>query len=341
MRRLLQLGVALVVAGLFAGGLAVFFVPGPKGPSDTIEVLIRPGTPADSIAHELAERGVIRSPRLFLLAAELLGKTDQLKAGYYSFRAGSTVLEVVRTLASGKSRWVKVTVPEGLRSWEIASLLQRKIGVDSARFVRLVQSDSLVRALGCEGPSLEGYLFPETYYFAWGTPEEVVIRAMVRQCFAALDSSIRVRADSLGLSLHQVLTLASLIEGEAKVDSERVLISAVYHNRLRKGMKLEADPTVQYILGGKPRRLLKKDLEIPSPYNTYLHRGLPPGPVNNPGRRAIWAAVHPAKVDYLFFVANGEGGHYFGRTLAEHLRNKRHLDRLRRELAKRRRNRDR
>lgn len=331
-------GLGVVVLAGAVGVVGLLLAPGPGSRIDPpVTIQIPAGASADSIAALLYHRGVVRHPSLFLLAARVLGKQDKLRAGLYELSPRLSCYRVVHVLAAGKQKLVKVTIPEGLRSWEIASLLSRRIGIDSTRFIELVQDSSLVAELAPEAPSLEGYLFPETYYFAWKTPEEEVIRTMVQHCYAALDDSIRARADSLGLTLHQVLTLASLIEGEAKIDSERALVSAVYHNRLRRGMRLEADPTVQYLLGGRPRRLLQKDLEIESPYNTYRHAGLPPGPVNSPGRKSILAALHPADVDYLFFVADGNGGHHFSRTLTEHVRYKAKLDKLRRELARKQR----
>jgi len=328
-------GLLLVLALVGGAGLYLLFGPGPEPASpDGTVVFIRRGLPADSIAILLRRSGVVRSAKQFLLASRLLGKTDELKWGRYRFPPRVSCSQAVYALAEGKVEAVKVTIPEGWRSWEIAALLRDRVGADSARFIHLVHSDSLRKTFGIEGPSLEGYLFPDTYYLAWGMPEEEIIRTLVRRCLAALDSSIRARADSTNLTLHQLLTLASLVEGEAKVDSERAMVAAVYLNRLRKGMRLEACPTIQYLLGGPPRRLLKKDLEIESPYNTYLHPGLPPGPVNNPGLKSVSAVLHPAPVDYLFLVARGDGGHYFSRTFAEHVRQRRQLDRLRREMGR-------
>ncbi|MBC7187662.1 MAG: endolytic transglycosylase MltG, partial [Calditrichaeota bacterium] len=190
----------------------------------------------------------------------------------------------------------------------------------------------LLRELGVSAPSLEGYLYPSTYQFYWGVAPEVVIRTMVKEFWRQMGDSVQACAQAMGMTLHQVVTLASIIEGEAMLAEERALISAVYHNRLRLRMPLQADPTIQYLVPGRGRRLLKKDLAIDSPYNTYLYPGLPPGPVNNPGMASIVAALHPAPVDYLYFVARGDGGHVFSRTLREHLRAKERFDQVRRQL---------
>ncbi len=184
-------------------------------------------------------------------------------------------------------------------------------------------------ALGVNAASLEGYLYPNTYSFFWGVSPREIIRTMVQEFYHHVGDSLRQRAAALGLTVHQALTLASIIEGEAVVDSERALIAAVYHNRLRQGILLQADPTIQYIVPGPPRRLRNRDLEIASPYNTYRYPGLPPGPVNNPGLVSIRAALYPAPVNYLYFVARGDGSHVFSRTLEEHLRAKRDFDRVR------------
>jgi UPF0755 protein len=191
--------------------------------------------------------------------------------------------------------------------------------------------------MGVQANSLEGYLYPDTYFFTYGVQAPEVLRTLVGHFWKVYNDSLKARTEELGWTVHQVVTLASIVEGEARVDSERALISAVYHNRLKRGMLLQASPTVQFLLPDGPRRLLKRDLEIDSPYNTYRYPGLPPGPINNPGRKSLLAALWPAPVRYLYFVANGDGTHTFSYTLAQHLRAKRKLDRIRREYYRNRR----
>jgi UPF0755 protein len=211
-------------------------------------------------------------------------------------------------------------VREGLRSRTQARILARAIGVDSARYVALVHDEGFARSLGIDSPSLEGYLLPETYLFSWQTDEREVIRRQVAQFKRVYNDSLQARARILGWTMNKVVTMASIVEGEAVLAEERPIISGVYHNRLRKGMRLEADPTIQFILGDGPRRVLYTDLKRDDPYNTYLYAGLPPGPINNPGKSAILAALYPAPHNYLYFVANGEGGHWFSSNYNDHLR---------------------
>ena len=211
---------------------------------------------------------------------------------------------------------------------QIAGVLQKAIEIDSARFVTLAQNPGFFGKLGVHAPSLEGYLFPDTYRFYWQTPEEKILETMVKRFHQVFADSLKQRATQLRMSVHQVLTLASIIEKEAQVPLERPLISGVFHRRLKLGMPLQADPTVIYALGGRKRRLSKADTRVNSPYNTYLHRGLPPGPICNPGRDSILAALYPVKVDYLYFVAKGDGTHIFTKSLNSHINAKNRIRRM-------------
>jgi UPF0755 protein len=292
------------------------------------------GTPFSEIGVRLKEAGIIEDPRIFEIVARVKGVAHQLRAGKYAFPERASYHDVVKILAEGRAEFVRVTIPEGLTIRQIAALLSEKIGLDSARFVQQANDTSFIRKLGLPDPSLEGYLFPETYNFHFTTTEEQALRALVQQFHNHITDSIRARVEESGLSLREVVTLASIIEGEAILDSERTIISAVYHNRLRRGMLLQADPTIQYIIPDRPRRLLKRDLEIDSPYNTYLYPGLPPGPINNPGWKSIEAALYPDTVDFLYFVARGDGSHAFSRTMSQHLKAKGDFDKIRRRVAR-------
>ena len=273
------------------------------------------------VVDSLQNAGVIRSPFLFSLAGRFLGYTKRIQIGKYRFHSGMSNREILLDLRFGTTvEYVRVIVPEGLKAKTIASLFARDVGIDSVKFMNLVNDSSLARRLNVNTKSLEGFLMPRTYTFYWQTDEEEIIKEMVDQFSRVFNDSLKTRTRTLGLTINQVLTLASIVEGESAIDSERSLISGVYYNRLKKGMRLQADPTVQYIIGNGPRRLKKSDLRIGSPFNTYLHSGLPPGPVNNPGRSAILAALYPQKSKFLYFVANGEGGHRFSRTYTEHRR---------------------
>jgi len=208
----------------------------------------------------------------------------------------------------------------------VASILSERLSVDSSAVVSLAADSGLLATLDI--PSLEGYLFPETYFFPWGTHALEAVSEMVAM-YRTMTDTVWPRELPLGLTRAGVIKLASIIEAETKVDSERVLVASVYSNRLRADIKLDADPTVIYGLGGIDRPLLKKDIEKDSPYNTYLHKGLPPTPINSPGLASIEAALHPQETDYLYFVADNSGGHRFSRTNAEHNRARQEIRRAR------------
>jgi UPF0755 protein len=303
--------------------LLVLTIYGPPCPSpslgqETVVVLDR-GLGVRAIAGRLKEAKVISSPGQFLFLSKLLGVEDQLQAGKYSFAPGTRPLDVLSRLTRGQATAQMVTIPEGLTIRQMARLLQTESGMDAERFIGLANDPHVCREHGVEASSLEGYLFPDTYGLYWGIPAREIIALLVSRFQHAWDDSMARRAGELGMSLHQVITLASMIEEEVMANEERPIISAVYHNRLKKRMLLQCDPTVIYALGGKTTPLTRRDLKVDSPYNTYRHRDLPPGPISNPGKRSIMAALYPAKVDYLYFVARGDGSHHFSHTHREHV----------------------
>jgi UPF0755 protein len=229
-------------------------------------------------------------------------------------------------LARGAAVSRKFTVPEGLTIPEIAALAAERLGVPEDTVLRAANDASAATAfIGYPVRSFEGFLRPETYMLPVETRGPELVRIMAEAFKAGWDPAWTRQLDSLGLTQLQLVTLASIVEGEARADDERETIAGVYLNRLRIGMALQADPTVQYALslatGKRKPRLYEKDYQFPSPYNTYLHPGLPPGPVNSPGRRSLEASLHPAPVPYLYFVAGPDGRHLFAKTYAEHLRN--------------------
>ena len=297
-----------------------------------VKVTIERGITPEEIAGLLKKKNVIRSKQTFLWGAKFLGVTRKLQAGEYSFHGRVNNYIILKKLSEGKIITKKVTFPEGIRATRIASILQRDLKVDSTRFMQLVTNSSFCHSLGINASTLEGYLYPDTYCFDLNPSPEEVIEKMVSRFHEIFNDSLKERTKQLGMSVHQVVTLASIVEGEAVLDSERTTIAALYLNRLRKKMLLQADPTIQYIIKDGPRRLLKTDLKIKSPYNTYIHPGLPPGPVNNPGRASILAVLYPAHVDYLYMVANGDGSHTFSKTIREHLRAKHRFDMIRKEV---------
>jgi UPF0755 protein len=264
-----------------------------------------------------------------LLADKILKWGKSLKAGKYVLPAGTSTLDLYKLFRSGKAVQLRVTLPEGKTIEDYAAIVQHRLDIDSAAFVELAHDSAFVGQLKVPAKNLEGYLYPNTYSFAWGVSAPEIIRTIVQEFHRQVNGSLRQRAAAMNMTLHQALTLASIIEGEAVVDSERTMISAVYHNRLRQGILLQADPTIQYLVPGPPRRLLNRHLDIDSPYNTYRYAGLPPGPVNNPGLASIRAALYPANVNYIYFVARGDGSHTFSYTLEQHLRAKQEFDKVR------------
>lgn len=270
------------------------------------------------VAGTLERAGVIRSPLGFVLLAALRGSARSLKAGEYEIPQHATTLLILSLLEEGKVKKHMVRFPEGGTVEELARLLEAE-GLAKAEEVRgLAGYPSFLRSLGIEAESLEGYLFPDTYRFIKGMTTEEMLARMVLRLREQLTPDILARAEARGLTLHQLLTLASIIEKEAVVPQEQPLISAVFWNRLRRAMPLQADPTVQYAVGKDRRALSRADLQVLSPFNTYRFPGLPPAPIASPGKAAILAAIEPAKAPYLYFVSTGGDRHHFSVTLEEH-----------------------
>lgn len=293
-----------------------FFAP-PDREGNRHLIFIPPGASFRWVAFRLEEEGVIRDADNFYLLARLKGAVKEVKAGEYEFTTSMTPLEVLSMLVEGKTKEYTVTIPEGYNLKQIASLLEAKNLVDREEFLHLARDRDFIRSLGLEGDSLEGYLFPDTYRFNRLMGPEGIIRKMVA-AFRRAYRKVEGDAKKMGLTMREVVTLASIIEKEAILEEEKPLISAVFHNRLQRGLKLQSDPTVIYGLPSFDGDLRKDDLRYPSPYNTYVVKGLPPGPISNPGLSSLIAAVRPAPVDYLYFVSKNDGSHYFSRTLKDH-----------------------
>lgn len=308
----------LVLVFIHVAGL--YYTDNSDPASRRVEIKVLPGATLKEVQAQLLETGVISRPRLFRWAAYVTRRERKIQAGRYLFVKGESISTILFRLASGAVDYTRVVVPEGLMLAEIAAILQTEAEIDSSTFVELTRDSLVLARYGVEAPSLEGYLFPDTYLFRWPIATDTVIERMMHRFKEVFTDEVRARADSVGLSKNETVTLASIIQAEAVYDSEMPHISAVYHNRLRRGWRLEADPTVAYALGGVRRRLYYKDLRAASPYNTYRVQGLPPGPICSPGRAAILAAVQPRKgCEDLYFVADGTGRHYFSKTLRAHL----------------------
>ncbi len=327
--------VLLVIAALAV--LADLFLPaGPFPSSERRAILVERGETLNQVAAELKRVGILRRTFGFQVLARLMRLDRSIKAGQYAFRVGITVPSLLEALARGMHGLNLVTIPEGLTAREIDLLLSAHLGVPAASFDSLARSRPFLDSLGVDAPTIEGYLAPDTYEVLPGTPPEVVFRTMAGHTRDVLRAAAAGR-DSLplGMSLFRVLTLASIVESEAQADDERPRIARVYLNRLARGMPLQADPTVAYALGMNPRsRLAVRQLRHPSPYNTYLRVGLPPGPIANPGAKSIHAVVDAGPLTReLFFVANGSGRHMFAATYEQHLANIREALKLRAEAA--------
>ena len=290
----------------------------PEGPP--LRVTVPRGSTLAAVADSLAARGIVDSGEDFRKYARSQDADTRLKPGIYEFRRGDAWSGIVEKLVEGDVVKVRVVVPEGFRVRQIADRLAAATGQPADTVYHRLVEDGVARKYGVPGPNLEGYLYPATYTYPLGTPLETMVRDMVRAYKAAWTPAMRQRAQALGMDERQVVTLASIVEAEAKDWSERPTIAAVYHNRLKRGMRLEADPTVQYALAERRARLLFRDIDAvaENPYNTYRNKGLPPGPIGSPSKGAIEAALNPAAVDYLFFVARPNGTHVFTRTFAEH-----------------------
>jgi UPF0755 protein len=284
-------------------------------------VTVSKGLTFTQVMDSLESAGVIRSRLLFNAAGRMLGLTTRMQIGRYRFAGGMSNKAILEDLRTGASiELITVTFPEGMRTSRYAAILAKEIGIDSSRFARLADDIDLAQHLGLPARSASGFLLPNTYKFYWQTDEEEIVGMLVKEFQTFFNDSLQAAARKRGMSISEIVTMASIIEAETSIDSERAVVAGVYYNRLKKRMRLEADPTVQFIIDDGPRRLRYSDLQRPSPYNTYLNYGLPPGPINNPGKASILAAVFPQDHKYLFFVANGRGGHTFSTTFDEHRR---------------------
>jgi UPF0755 protein len=283
------------------------------------EIEVTEGMSFRAITKALQKEGIIRYRGYFQIIGRIQGLSRKVRTGFYGLNTNMSLWEVLDILRKGRIIEYEVVVPEGYNLYQIGWILAKTPLIrEPHEFIDLVKNKNYVHSLGVQADTLEGYLFPDTYFLPKGTRLEDIPKKMVQRYKAVFGEGYRERAQSIGMSEHQVLTLASIIEKEAKVASERKLISAVYHNRLKKGMRLQADPTAVYGTKAWITQVTKEDLKRRSPYNTYLHRGLPPGPIANPGEGSILAALYPEDVDYLFFVAQGDGSHYFSTDFGSH-----------------------
>ncbi|HYM21039.1 MAG TPA: endolytic transglycosylase MltG [Candidatus Kapabacteria bacterium] len=320
MKKLSAIVALAAVIGL-AVVLASLFWKNPANGTGEVVIFVPKGASLSSVTDSLAKHDLIRSKLLFKLAARFEGASSALQPGNYRMNYGLSNIDILtRLLGTEFAIIFEATFPEGSTIRKVASIAKEKLGLDSAMIVRLSHDTAFLHSIGApnEAMTAEGFLFPDTYrFYLMMTPKELLVRMLARFKEVINDSMLAEGALE-ELSPYEVLTLASIIEAEAKRSDERDTIAGVYLNRIQMGMKLDADPTVQYGLG-LTRPITHDDLLKDNPYNTYLNEGLPPGPINNPGKAAILAALHPAHHNKIYFVArrDGSGGHYFSRTAAE------------------------
>ncbi len=314
MTRSMRAAVLLTVAGALALAVSCGARHGPMQ-----KVTIPKGVPFRVTAESLAAHGLVRNARLFRVYAKLRGRDRLIRYGTYMLSPGASWNEVLEDLRRGKGIVHTVTIPEGYDLSQIIPLLATELEVSRDSLEAAVRDSTLRRQLDVPTPSLEGYLFPDTYTFADNVTAHEAIAAMVHRFQSLWKPEFDAALDSLKMSRHDAITLASIVEREVRRREEGPVVAAVYLNRLKAHIPLQADPTVTYALGKRPGRVYFKDLRVNSPYNTYKVQGLPPGPIGSPGLASILATLHPAKVPYRYFVAHPDGHHEFRRTYAEHL----------------------
>jgi UPF0755 protein len=310
---------ALIVSALVFGGFlfAHVFVASSGNP-EPVELRVEQGEPFAAVVRKLRLHGVIPNEKLFSLWARLTGADKKIQWGTYRFDTSLPPQEVLHRLVIGKRVFLTITIPEGLTIKEIGELLAKMQIADREKFVTISANPELLANFGLQDKGLEGYLFPNTYQFAPMTSEKEIIVTMAEQFRKASEPIFAQLGTGVELSRHEIITLASIIEKETGIEAERPLVSAVFHNRLKRNMALQSDPTVIYGLKEFNGNLTRKDLKDANPYNTYRIPALPPGPICNPSLASIKAALQPADVSYLFFVSRNDGTHLFSEDLESH-----------------------
>lgn len=280
------------------------------------------GSGLSAVADTLDARGIVGAAGVFKAYARMQGSAARLQPGVYEVRPGASFDHILEKLVTGDVVRTRLVIPEGANLRDIAPRLAEATGLPADSVLSVLMDPAQAERYGVPGPTLEGYLYPATYVLPLGSTLETFLRTLTDRYEQVWTAPRRARAEALGMSEREVVALASIVEKEAKVWEERPVIAGVYHNRLRRGMRLEADPTVQYAVGEHQRRLLRRHIEetAADPYNTYRNSGLPPGPIASPSTGAIDATLNPAEHEYVFFVARVDGTHVFTRTYAEHLR---------------------
>ncbi|HEY3424083.1 MAG TPA: endolytic transglycosylase MltG [Negativicutes bacterium] len=316
--------VVVTLVSIFFGGIVYGLAkPVVSNAKDAIIITVKPGMAADDIGTLLYQQGIINNPFIFHMVARMQGMENSLKAGDYALTPDMTVPKIVAILSKGDSAYRQLTIPEGYTIEQIANLLQEKQLGSAVNFKSAAKNFAPYEYMNASKPDVkykaEGYVFPDTYRISRGITEEQLLSMLVMQFNKEFTPALQTRASEIGLTIREVVILASLVEKEAQLERDRPLIAGVFLNRLRKDMPLQSCATIQYILGYPKPELTVQDTEIDSAYNTYQHMGLPPGPIANPGMAAIQAVLFATDTDYLYFVADRQGAHHFSKTYEEHL----------------------
>lgn len=315
------LAVMLVMGVIFAALLYQYATTPASASQDGQVVEIKPGMTLKQVAHLLADKELLSEPSTFMLYTYLQGEQNHIQAGEYRFSPSMPPRDILEALTSGMAVLYTVTIPEGYRITDIAGLLEAKGLVDKPAFIEATRNRELLESLHIPSGSLEGYLYPETYKFSKAGGARRIVQTLLDTFKERVLQPERVQqAEAMQFTFHEIVTLASLIEKETGLGKERKLISSVFHNRLAKKMRLQTDPTVIYAMVNFDGNIRKKDLSIDSPYNTYKHFGLPPGPIASPGLESIQAALDPEESDFLYFVSRKDGSHQFSTNYKDHVR---------------------
>ncbi len=310
-------GILIIFGAALLLGFGYYLMTPLKPGAPKKAFVVEEGATLRQVAARLQEQGIIKGKGLFVLWARVTGAGTRIKSGEYLLGPSMPPAKVLATLVRGRVRTHPVTIPEGFTAAQIARLLEAKGLADKEEFLKLVKDPEFARALKVPSSSLEGYLYPDTYYFSVGLSPRAIIKEMVRRFWEVM-GQLSEEIERSGMSLHEVVTLASIVEKETGRPEERPLIASVFLNRLKKGMRLESDPTVIYGLKDFDGNLTRRHLATPTPYNTYQIKGLPPGPIANPGIDSIKAVLNPVETDFLYFVSRNDGTHHFSSTLREH-----------------------
>jgi UPF0755 protein len=311
----------LILFAVVGAGLAYILTPTFFFSGDDIDLPVYSKTSAREIVRELKDKGVIHFGEPFLVLAKLTRADRHLKAGLYQLNAQMSLWDVLTTLSQGKSELSALKVPEGYTAEQIAQALE-KIGPGSgADFLKAAQNQETLKSLGIVGPTAEGFLFPETYRVPLGAGSDELVQLMVHQFWNVVGPNFQSRCQELGLTPYRAVILASIVEKEAHNADERPIIAGILYNRLHQKMRLQVNATLNYVLETKHAWMTTNQLSTQSPYNTYMHRGLPPTPICNPGAASLKAVLEPANVSYLYYVSAGDGSSLFATTFEEHKKN--------------------